>query len=186
MRVISGERKGMRLKSVAGQGTRPTSDRVREALFNMIGPYFNGGRILDLFSGSGALSIEALSRGIDEALLVEIDKSAIKTIRENIEQAQYKSKCTVYKTDAKAALNKVGKNGEQFDIVFLDPPYNADELPSLLDLIDSNNLLSERGWIVCEHEKGLDLPDRAVTFARKRTQNYGNTSVTIFRRIEAK
>lgn len=185
MRVISGEKKGLRLKAVPGKGTRPTTDKVREALFNIIGPYFEGGRVLDLFAGSGALSIEALSRGLNDAVLIENDQTALKTIRENLAHAQLQKKASVYRTDAKGALQKLSKNTERFDIIFLDPPYNLNLLPEFLELIDQNQLLSDNGLIVCEHETGLVLPDEAVTFEQIRSQKYGNTSVTIFKRIEA-
>src|SRR5690348_8883448 len=123
MRVIAGEYKGRRLKAVPGQNTRPTTDKVKESMFNIIGPYFEGGMALDLFAGTGGLGIEALSRGIVKAVFIEKDYKAISVIRENIQMLGLEPRVEISKNDAKRALDTLAERGVRFDLVFLDPPY---------------------------------------------------------------
>ena len=120
MRVVAGEYGGRRLKAVPGMKTRPTTDKVKEAMFNIIGPYLEGGQVLDLFAGSGGLSIEAVSRGADHATLVDRQYQAIKTIHENLSVTKEEDKFTVLKGDAYKMLNKLAKQEQGFDYVFLD------------------------------------------------------------------
>ena len=119
MKIISGIYGGRPLKTLEGKTTRPTSDKVRGAIFNMIGPYFEGGRVLDLYAGSGGLSIEAVSRGMSSAVLVERDRKAQTIVAENIQMTKEVGKFQLLKMDAERALEQV--SGE-FDLVFLDPP----------------------------------------------------------------
>lgn len=118
MRIIAGEFGGRPLKAVPGMATRPTTDKVKEAMFSMIGPYFDGGNSLDLFAGSGGLSIEAVSRGIDHAYLVDKQFAAIKTINENIAVTKQPNRFTVTKRDARAALQELSGQGIKFDLIF--------------------------------------------------------------------
>ncbi|MEG0267798.1 MAG: 16S rRNA (guanine(966)-N(2))-methyltransferase RsmD, partial [Carnobacterium sp.] len=119
MRVISGKYGGRKLKSVPGESTRPTSDKVKESIFNILGPYFDGGRCLDLFAGSGGLSIEAISRGIDHAVLVDKNSAAIKIIKENIEMTKEANKFDVYRNDANRAIEMLAAKNNPFDILFI-------------------------------------------------------------------
>ena len=180
MRVISGTNKGLRLKAVAGRGTRPTSDKVKEALFNIIGPYFEGGTMLDLYAGSGGVSVEALSRGMDHAVLVEQERQAVRTIHENLQSTGLAHVCEVYRTDAKQALKAAAKQKRTFRLIFMDPPYKKGEIVKLLGFIDAENLLEAGGQIVCEHEASLNLPETAGHLARCRTERYGDTAITLF------
>lgn len=118
MRIVSGEFGGRPLKTLQGKTTRPTSDKVRGAMFNMIGPYFDGGRVLDLFAGSGALSIEAISRGMSEAVLVERDRGAQAIIQENIKMTKAEQQFKLLKMDAKKALSQLH---QPFDLIFFRP-----------------------------------------------------------------
>ena len=120
MKIVSGIYGGRPLKTLEGKTTRPTSDKVRGAIFNMIGPYFEGGRVLDLYAGSGGLSIEAVSRGMSSAVLVERDRKAQTIVAENIQMTKEVGKFQLLKMDAERALEQV--SGE-IDLVFLDPPY---------------------------------------------------------------
>lgn len=124
MKIVSGIYGGRPLKTLEGKTTRPTSDKVRGAIFNMIGPYFEGGRVLDLYAGSGGLSIEAVSRGMSSAVLVERDRKAQTIVAENIQMTKEVGKFQLLKMDAERALEQV--SGE-FDLVFLDPPYAKDK-----------------------------------------------------------
>src|SRR3954447_6838055 len=117
MRVVSGNYKGRALKAVPGVSTRPTTDKVKEAIFNVVGPYFEGGIALDLFAGSGGLGIEAVSRGLDKAIFIDRDHKAIQTIHENINTCQLEEKTEVYRNDADRALKALVKREISFDFI---------------------------------------------------------------------
>src|SRR3712207_1215581 len=156
MRIVSGEFGGRTLKTLEGKTTRPTSDKVRGAIFNMIGPYFKGGRVLDLFAGSGGLSIEAISRGMSEAVLVERDRKAQAIIQANIEMTKASQQFTLLKMDAERALDHLSG---QFDVVFLDPPYAKETIVANIEALVEKNLLSDDVMIVCETDRSVALPE---------------------------
>ncbi|UTR15207.1 16S rRNA (guanine(966)-N(2))-methyltransferase RsmD [Salipaludibacillus sp. LMS25] len=183
MRVISGKQKGISLKSVPGHSTRPTTDKVKEAIFNMVGPYFNGGVMLDLYAGSGAMGIEALSRGMSKAVFVDKDRKAIETIYANLKTVTCLEKAEVYKNEAKRALNAIRKKGRQFDLIFLDPPYAKQTLADELASIDEYNVLLQGGYIVAEHSSKVVLDNRYQTFVKTKEERYGDTSVSIFKSL---
>lgn len=180
MRVIAGEKKGHSLKAVPGSSTRPTSDKVKESIFNMIGPFFDGGIALDLFGGSGGLGIEALSRGTKRVIFVDQDKKAIDTIKSNLEQCQFRDRAEVYRNDALRALRALIKREVKFSIIFLDPPYANENISSILAIIDDHGLLAEAGTIVCEYGAGQQLPEQVGALVNVRTEQYGDTGVSIF------
>ncbi len=180
MRVVSGTRKGKILKAVPGSSTRPTTDKVKEAIFNIIGPYFDGGQGLDLFAGSGGLGIEALSRGADKVIFVDRDGKAIQTIHENIRNCDFEEKAEIYRNDADRALKAILKRDLAFDYIFLDPPYRKQQLLKLLKVIDENNLLSEQGTILCEHESDVELPENVGRLVQQKHENYGIISISIY------
>ena len=150
MRVISGSARGKKLNSLEGLETRPTLDRVKEALFNIIQFDLKEAVVLDLFSGSGALAIEALSRGAKNAVLCDKSQKAVQVINENLINTRLKSKANVINKDYTIALNKLKKENIKFDIVFLDPPYKTDFALKSLEFIIENNLLNENGLIIIE------------------------------------
>ncbi|MCT4786971.1 16S rRNA (guanine(966)-N(2))-methyltransferase RsmD [Exiguobacterium aestuarii] len=180
MRVISGERKGTRLKAVPGTATRPTTDKVKESLFNIIGPYFSGGKALDLYAGSGGLGIEALSRGCDEAIFVDRQPKAVQTIQENLRATHYEEKGKIYRQDAKAVLEQLKGQQEQFKLIFMDPPYHAEEHEAFLQLIDASDMLIDVGVIVCEHGSDVTLPERVGRFERIKEQRYSEVITISF------
>ncbi|MGX8176136.1 16S rRNA (guanine(966)-N(2))-methyltransferase RsmD [Exiguobacterium artemiae] len=159
MRVISGNRKGMRIKAVPGDQTRPTTDKVKESLFNVIGPYFDGGKALDLFAGSGGLGIEALSRGCDEAVFVDQQYKAVQTIKENLETTRFIKESRVLKKDVTVALAELASE-EPFKLIFLDPPYAKEQLAEHVAYIEQHDMLTSNGVIVCEHGSETELPDQ--------------------------
>ncbi|MEI4790916.1 16S rRNA (guanine(966)-N(2))-methyltransferase RsmD [Bacillus sp. FJAT-53060] len=182
MRVISGTRKRRTLKAVPGQSTRPTTDKVKESIFNMIGPYFDGGWALDLFAGSGGLGIEALSRGFDHCIFIDRDMKAIQTIKENLSQLLLMDQSEVFQNDAQRALAAIVKRGESFQAIFLDPPYQDQKLKALLDMIDEHSLLADDGVIVCEHDKDVMLPNETGQLHISRQELYRLTGITIYRK----
>lgn len=182
MRVISGKLKGRRLQPVPNMKTRPTSDKVKEAVFHLIGPYFEGGLALDLFAGSGNLGIEAISRGVDRAVFVDQQFKAIETIKFNIKQLGIEDQCEVYRNDAYRALKAASKRGIFFDYVFLDPPYKKFSYLELLNQLEKLNLLNENALIVCEHTNDEQLPHSLENYKIIKQDHYSSlTSITIYR-----
>ena len=180
MRVVSGTCKGRALKAVPGNTTRPTTDKVKEAIFNMIGPYFDGGVALDLFAGSGGLGIEALSRGLEKAIFIDRDSKAIQIIRENINVCQLEGKSEVYRNDADRALKALIKREISFDYIFLDPPYKLQQLVSLMEKMDEHGLVHNGSMIVCEHSHQVELPASIGGLTQVRHERYGIIAITIF------
>ncbi|WP_339149784.1 MULTISPECIES: 16S rRNA (guanine(966)-N(2))-methyltransferase RsmD [unclassified Sutcliffiella] len=181
MRVVSGKWKGRQLKAVPGMNTRPTTDKVKEAVFNIIGPYFDGGLALDLFGGSGSLGIEAISRGMDKAIFVDKDGKAIQTIKQNVEAFDLKEQVEVYRNDAIRALNALKKREIQFDLILLDPPYKKHHLEDLIHKISEYGLLSPTGLIMAEHSNDVKLPKQMGGFIRTRQEDYGLTVISVYR-----
>ena len=154
MRVISGIHKSKPLESMEGRNTRPTMDKVKEGIFNSLHEVSGIG--LDLFAGSGALGIEALSRGMEKVIFVDQNFKAIKIIKANLQHLNIDEQAEVYKNNADRALKALSKREIQFDVIFLDPPYDKGLIDEALDGIIKFNLLKENGIIVCEfkhHEK---------------------------------
>lgn len=152
MRVISGKARGTKLSSIESLSTRPTLDRVKESLFNIIQNNLKGAVILDLFAGSGQLGIEALSRGADKAYLCDINRDAVKMIKQNLEKTKLKDKAVVINEDYKKALRILNTN-EKFDIIFIDPPYKEDiAVDSIIDIIHESRL-KENGIMIIETDE---------------------------------
>lgn len=180
MRIIAGERKGMTLKSVPGDSTRPTSDKVKQAIFNMIGPYFNGELGLDLYAGSGSLGIEALSRGLSKVIFVDQDLKAVQTIKRNLNEVQYSEKAEVYRTKAIQALKALKKRELQFSYIFLDPPYNKKSIEKEIETLLTFNLLHNSGQLIVEHSRKLELPNTILHVCKQKGESYGNTMISIY------
>lgn len=177
MRVVAGTFGGRPLKTLDGKITRPTTDKVKGAIFNMIGPYFDGGRVLDLFSGSGSLAIEAISRGMDEAVLVERNRQAQAIITENIKMTKAQNQFHLLKMDANKAI---GVLKGPFDLVLLDPPYAKEEIIKNITDLEDAGLLSEEVMIVCESNKAVDLPEEISHFGIWKQKTYGISKVTVY------
>ena len=177
MRIIAGEFGGRPLKTLAGKTTRPTSDKVRGAVFNMIGPYFAGGRVLDLFSGSGGLAIEAVSRGMTEAVMVEKDRRAQAVIAANIRMTQKAERFTLLKLPALQALKQLSGH---FDLVFLDPPYAKETIVKTIAALEAKELLAEGAVLVCETEKTVELPETIGKIEMQKQKKYGISKVTVY------
>lgn len=157
MRVISGSARRIQLKTVEGMGTRPTTDRIKETLFNILQPELYRARFLDLFSGSGAIGIEALSRGCGMAVFVENDREATACIRENLERTKLFGTAEVMQKDVFAALEMLEKEGKSFDIIFMDPPYDRLFEKKLLDRLSGSALIHEETLIVVEASLKTDF-----------------------------
>lgn len=180
MRIVAGTRKSIPLKAVPGEMTRPTTDKVKESLFNILGPYLDGETVLDLFAGSGGLGLEALSRGANHCVFVEKQGKAVQVIKENIEKARFSDQSTVLKVDAKQAVERLVMEKSSFDLVFLDPPYNKVELYKLADTLFANGLVKPDGIIVCEHAKEAEIESLIPAGVCYRKETYGSLSISFF------
>ncbi|HET2231553.1 TPA: 16S rRNA (guanine(966)-N(2))-methyltransferase RsmD [Streptococcus pneumoniae] len=177
MKIVSGIYGRRPLKTLEGKTTRPTSDKVRGAIFNMIGPYFEGGRVLDLYAGSGGLSIEAVSRGMSSAVLVERDRKVQTIVAENIQMTKEVGKFQLLKMDAERALEQV--SGE-FDLVFLDPPYTKEQIVADIEKMAERELFSEDVMVVCETDKAVELPEEIACLGIWKEKIYGISKVTVY------
>ena len=172
MRIIAGLAKGRRLFAPTGDHTRPSADRVREALFSVIMTRIPGAKVLDAFAGSGALGLEALSRGADSALFIEQDKNALKALSRNVENCRF----TGAKIHIGNALHFLKQSKECYDIIFLDPPYHTDLLTQALTIIQDGHTLATGGLIVAETAKKASFyPPTGL--AQIKTSNYGDTAL---------
>lgn len=177
MRIITGSARGVRLRTLEGDETRPTADRVKQALFNILQFDLEGRAVLDLFAGSGQLGIEALSRGAAECVFVDQSPEAAELIRQNLRAAKLLSHAHVLCGDS---VNYVRRTTDQFDLAFLDPPYASDLLDRTLPLVAARMRLG--GTIVCETAADRMLPDTVGEFSAVRTCRYGHTLLWIYRR----
>ncbi|WP_232696982.1 16S rRNA (guanine(966)-N(2))-methyltransferase RsmD [Brevibacillus daliensis] len=184
MRVISGEHRGRTLAAVPGTSTRPTTDKVKESIFNMIGPYFDGEWALDLYAGTGGLGIEALSRGAMKAVFVDSDAKAFATVKQNVTLLKLMDRAEIYRSDAGRALKALAKKEVRFDLVFLDPPYAKQNLEHEIGELQERNLLADDAWIVTEHDIKVTLPEQIGQCEQHRISKYGDTTVTIYRYIK--
>ena len=179
MRVITGTARGVQLKTPDGMTTRPTADRVKEALFSIIQFEVPGARVLDLFGGTGQLGIEALSRGAKSAVFVDAGEPACKLIRENLKRTRLEQQGGVVRSDY---LQYLKRCREKFDIIFLDPPYAEVFLENALKCITEIDILQSGGIIVAERPLGKDLPWDFEGFTRSKDYKYGKTLLTIYRK----
>ena len=179
MRVITGTARGVRLKTPEGLDTRPTAERVKEALFSAIQFEIEGRRVLDLFAGSGQLGIEALSRGAERAVFVDAGKSAAALVKENLRRAKLTEKAQVVQADY---LSYLSRCREKFGLIFLDPPYAEKFLENALEKIVEFDILSSGGIIVAERPEGKELPQEFEGYTRSRDYRYGITLITLYRK----
>ena len=176
MRVITGSARGRVLETLPGTDVRPTTDRVKEALFSIIQFELEGRNVLDLFGGSGQLGIEAVSRGAAKATFVDADADAIKVIRKNLATTKLDSRAVVLQTDS---VSFAASHTGSFDIVFLDPPYGKGILQRVIPLVAQK--VSPGGAVVCESPTGEILPPEAGNFRIFREYRYGKTKITVYR-----
>ena len=177
MRVVAGKYGGRPLKALAGKTTRPTTDKVKGAIFNMIGPYFDGGRVLDLYAGSGSLAIEAISRGMASAILVEKDRRAQAIINQNLKMTREEERFELLKMEANQSLERITGH---FDLVLLDPPYAKEQIVTDIEKMAERELLSNDALIVCETDKSVDLPEEIAGLGIWKQKIYGISKVTVY------
>ncbi|MBI1950100.1 MAG: 16S rRNA (guanine(966)-N(2))-methyltransferase RsmD [Acidobacteria bacterium] len=178
MRLTGGEARGRRLKAPRGLHIRPTADRVREALFDILGARIRGARFLDVYAGTGAVGCEALSRGAARVVFVERQRSALRLIRSNLGLGSWSPAAEIMAGEASGSLSELVRDGARFDIVFLDPPYDDPELPDSWRL--AARLVGANGLLVLEHRSAAATPGAGALLPH-RSYRYGDTSLTVWR-----
>lgn len=177
MRVITGSARGRRLITLEGDDVRPTTDKVKEALFSIIQFEIEGRKVLDLFAGSGQLGIEALSRGAKSAAFVDLSRQAVEVIKKNLEATGFTKSAVVLNTDSIAFATT---RAENYDVAFIDPPYGKGLLQKALPLVA--DIMNEGGVIVCEAPFDEEIPETAGAFALARTYKYGKIKLATYRK----
>jgi len=177
MRVITGKARGRKLQEPEGRTIRPTTDMVKEAVFNIIQFDIEGRRVLDLFAGTGQLGIEALSRGAASCDFVEKDKTAYQLVRTNLASTELTGG-QVFQSDAASFL----KRGERYDLVFFDPPYELENIDQMIEKIVQFDNLNQNGIMVCETKAETDLPEVAEPYQKGREYRYGKVKITLYTR----
>lgn len=182
MRVIAGTFRSRRLKTPGKLRVRPTSDRLRETLFNVLGASIEGALFIDLFAGTGAIGIEALSRGAREVIFVDSNPVAAKLIRSNLEALGIQNSRQIIVADAVQALEKIEARHLMADFAFLDPPYEKqDEYIRVLEFLDCSRLIAPYGIVIAEHKRKLELPERFDRLERTRLLEQGDATLSFYR-----
>lgn len=179
MRVITGTARGRKLKELPGLDTRPTTDKVKESIFNIVQFDVEGRRVLDIFAGTGQLGIEALSRGAEQCVFVDASKEAARIIKENVSLTGFADRARVTQGDAMSFLTSCR---EKFGLAFLDPPYASDLLDQTLERMAAIDIMTGNGIIVCESALEKVLPDLSGPYERGREYRYGKIKLTLYRR----
>ncbi len=180
MRIIAGSKKGLRLTAGRGRAVRPTADRVKATVFNLLGSRMAGATVLDLFAGSGSLGIEALSRGALRAVFVEQARSAVRVLRANLARAGFEERAQVWACSTEVALARLGAEGAQFELIFADPPYGQGLALATLERVEELNLLTREGCLVLEHETRALLPEAGQRLTQTRRRTMGETTVSLY------
>ena len=182
MRIITGRARGVRLDTLAGERTRPTAERTKEAVFSTLQFRLRDTRVLDLFAGSGQLGLEAISRGAREAVLIDMDHAACAAIKKNMETSRLGDQCRLIPRDYRMALDALAKEGQKFDVVFIDPPYRMENTGEMCAALYDKALLNEDFMIVVEHRRGMPplLDERFEAYDLRR---YGDTEITFVRGV---
>ena len=178
MRIISGKFKGRKLRSVPGASTRPTSDRTREAIFSIIGPEVRGARVLDLYAGTGALGIEALSRGAQSAAFIDVSRQALSVLEANLAALALEVSINVIRWDLTRNLNCLRSSPRAFNLVFMDPPYNHNLVTSTLNHLHASRCLENGARIIVEHSQRESVESELAPIEVIDRRRYGKTLVS--------
>lgn len=181
MRIIAGNLKGRKLTAPMDRSIRPTSDKVKEALFSIAAAWIPDGVVIDLFSGTGNLGLEAISRGAQRVYFGDRSKSSVALTKKNIEYCNAQEKSVVYQGEYDRVLSRIS---QQADVIFLDPPYRDGLLLSCIKRIEELNLLADNGIIVAEHSSKEVLPEQTANLTKCKEKRYGSIGVTIYQRSE--
>lgn len=182
MRIIAGMHRSRKLNTLAGNNTRPTQDKIKEAMFSSLGGSFYEGKMLDLFAGSGSVGLESISRGIKEAYFCDSNKEAMKVISSNIALLKEEKKCHVMNCDYQSALSQCSR--QKFSFIFIDPPYALKVIDECLEYIDTHDMLDAYGSVVVESEKTDSFAECYGKLVKYKEKTYGITRLTYYRKEE--
>jgi len=178
MRVITGKAKGKRLKVPPGMNTRPVTDMIKEAIFNVIGPEIKGAAFLDLFAGSGSVGIEALSRYADKVIFIDNDRYAVKTILHNLKSCGFAEGYEVYRSDVFKAIEILQRRGLKFKYIYVDPPFTDDAIfDKVINALNKADILTEKGILIIRTRRKRELPSRLSRLVKYRISDYGESSL---------
>ena len=180
MRVIAGEFRGRRLDRIEGMDIRPTSDKVKGSLFNILGDTVIDSVFLDLFGGTGGIGIEALSRGAGHVVFIDTDIKSIKVLKGNLEHLNINDNVEVFNTDYSTGISKLYMHNKKFDIIFIDPPYSVGLAQNALEEIDKHNILAQAGSIIVEHDSRDEMPSSLGKLNMYCSKKYGNTTLSFY------
>ena len=181
MRIVAGTHRGRPLVGPKGPGLRPTADRVRESLFNLLGQFFEGGEVLDLYAGTGALAFEALSRGMHRAVLVDTGAEAARLVTENARALGMDGTIELLRMPVARAVSRLAEEGRRFALVFADPPYAEKVVEEVVRVVGEGRLLAEGGTLVVEHGRREVPPDTVAGLQRTDSRRFGDTVVSLYR-----
>ena len=181
LRIIAGDLKGRKLRSVRGTKTRPTADRVREAIFNVLSFQIQGSRVLDLFAGTGAFGIEALSRGAESAVFVDVDKASISVLQDNINCLSLENLTKVIRWDLARNLSCLRSLRSAFNLIFMDPPYHTSMIEPTLFNLHSSQAMQKGARIVVEHSYRETIPKSPLPYEMSDQRRYGKTLVSFLK-----
>jgi len=184
MRIIGGLAKGRNILSPEGMNTRPTLDRIKESIFNIIQGRVEDSIVIDVFAGTGSLGLEAASRGAKECYLIDKGSTTFSLLRKNVENLKFTDRCKCFNMDSYDALNTFGDKGIVFDLIFIDPPYAKEMIPPAVDIITNKNLLNKDGLIVSKIDSGEIIYEGNSQIVLIDNRKYGNTTVCFYRHRE--
>lgn len=180
MRVIAGGFRGRKLETIDDRTVRPTSDKVKGSLFNIISEYIFDSEFLDLFAGSGAIGIEAISRGAANTFFIDISNDSLKVLRKNLSTLHIEDKFEIYNADYKTAIEKFKLRNIKFDIIFIDPPYSKGIAQDALELVEEAGVLSHKGIIAIEHDEKDVMPQNQGKLILIKQKKYGSTKLSFY------
>ncbi|APC40961.1 16S rRNA (guanine(966)-N(2))-methyltransferase RsmD [Clostridium estertheticum] len=181
MRIISGSARGRKLLSPVGMGTRPTLDRIKEAIFNIIQNRVRDAVVVDMFSGTGSLGLEAASRGAAKCYLIDMGDTTFEMLQSNVDNLKFNDICKCLKGDTYKYMEQFANEGIVFDLIFIDPPYAKDMIPPAIEIISSNSLLSKEGLIVCKIDSSEEIYEGNGIIHLSDSRKYGNTTVLFYK-----
>jgi len=181
VRIVAGTHRGRPLLGPKGPGLRPTSDRVRESLFNLLGQFFEGGEVLDLYAGTGALAFEALSRGASRAVLVDLGAESERLVAENARALGMDGLVDFHRMPVARAVPRLAAEGRRFALIFADPPYAEEAVAEVVGAVGKGRLLADGGTLLVEHGRREVAPDTAPGLQRVDSRRFGDTVVSLYR-----
>ncbi|HEY8888877.1 MAG TPA: 16S rRNA (guanine(966)-N(2))-methyltransferase RsmD [Clostridium sp.] len=180
MRIIAGSARGRKLLSPVGMGTRPTLDRVKESIFSIIQNKLPHAVVVDMFSGTGSLGLEAASRGAAICYLIDMGDTTFEMLQKNVDNLKFNDKCKCLKGDTYKYMQQFADEKVVFDLIFIDPPYAKDMIPPAIEIITTNSLLKKDGLIVCKIDSSEEIYDGNSIIHLVRSRKYGNTTVLFY------